>query len=174
MEFIWKAVQTYGPSIAIIAAIIIVFVGILKLCKLFDKIKSKDLKKGLFLLIDVVLAFVGAAVYFAIFKIAFTGYYVLYSVTLFGTTAMLYTIYEGAHLRKGVRLLFKLIAGWFKKNPEAKLTKTAEKYGLVDAINFLQAKQEEQAKAEAAKAAAEVQPVETAPAATTDTTVVKQ
>lgn len=174
MEFIWKAIQAYGPSIIVIAAIIIVVVGFLKLCKVFDKISSKDVKKGIFLILDAVLAFAGAAIYFAIFNVAFTGYYVLYSVTLFGTTAFLYTIYESAGLRKLVRLIISVVAKWFKQNPEAKLTKTAQKYGLVEAISFLQAKQEEQAKAEAAKAA-EAKPVETTTSVPTDsTTVVKQ
>ena len=172
MEFIWQAVQKYGPSILVIAAVIIVFVGVLKLFKAFDKISSKDVKKAVYFAVDAVLAFAGAAVYFAIFGIPFTGYYALYSVSLLGVTTLLYSLYEHWGPRWCVRKLIGLVASWFKKNPEAKLTKDAEKYGLVKAINYLQAKYEAQEAEEKAKAEAEKKAAETATSATTDTTTV--
>ena len=134
MEIIWSAVQTYGPSILVIASIIIVVLGILKLCKVFDKITSKDLKKGLYFLIDLVLAFAGAAIYYAIFDIAFSGYYVLYSISLLAVTVTMYSFYEYFGLRWCVRKLISLVANFFKKNPKDKFTVTCDQLGLVDAI----------------------------------------
>lgn len=139
MERIISYIQDYGPSIIIIAICIIAFVGILKLCKVFDKIKSSQVKKVLYYVIDVVLAFAGSAIYFAIFHKSFsdTGY-VLYSISTLGVTTTLYAVYENFGLRTLVKMAINGISKWFKKNPEAKLTKWAKKYGLVESLEKIQ------------------------------------
>lgn len=134
MEVLWNAVQTYGPSILVIACIIILILGILKLCKVFDKIESKDIKKCIYFAIDLVLSFVGSAIYFAIFGITFSGYYVLYSISLLAVVVTVYAFYEYFGLRWCVRKLISLLANFFKKNPKDAFTQAADKLGLDDAI----------------------------------------
>lgn len=176
-DMIWNAVQTYGPSILVIAAIIIVILGILKLCKVFDKIESKDLKKGIYLVIDLVLSFAGAAIYFAIFNVAFSGYYVLYSFALLSVVITLYAIYEQSGARWCVRKLLSLLANFFKKNPKNKFTQSCDQLGLVDAIiawDAYLAKQDiavlEEAKQEAAAKQAQQTETKTEDTASTETT----
>lgn len=140
MERIISYIQDYGPSIIIIAICIIAFVGILKLCKVFDKIKSSQVKKVLYYVIDVVLAFGVSAIYFAIFHKSFSGTgYVMYSVSTLVMTTTLYAVYENFGLRTLVKMAINGISKWFEKNPEAKLTKWAKKFGLVESLNKIQA-----------------------------------
>ncbi len=137
MDKIVAYIETYGLSILIIAICIIAIVGILKLCKVFDKIKSDDLKKFIYYVIDIALAFGGSAIYFAIFHKSFDGY-VMYSISQFATTVFLYAFYEQCGVRKLVRMLISVIAGWIKKNPETELAKWANKLGLSESIDKLQ------------------------------------
>lgn len=149
MEKIISYIETYGPSILIISICIIAFVGILKLCKVFDKIKSSQVKKVLYYVIDVVLAFGVSAIYFAIFHKSFSGTgYVMYSVSTLVMTTALYAVYENFGLRTLVKMAINGISKWFEKNPEAQLTKWAKKFGLVESLNKIQALvDEEKAKA---------------------------
>ena len=137
MDKLISYIQNYGLSILVIAVCIIAIVGILKLCKVFDKIKSDDLKKFIYYAIDVVLAFAGSAIYFAIFHKDWNGY-AMYSLSQLATTLFLYAFYEQCGVRKLVRMLISVIAGWIKKNPETELAKWAEKLGLTESIEKLQ------------------------------------
>lgn len=153
MDKLISYIQNYGLSILVIAVCIIAIVGILKLCKVFDKIKSDDLKKFIYYAIDVVLAFAGSAIYFAIFHKDWTGY-AMYSLSQLATTLFLYAFYEQCGIRKLVRMLISVIAGWIKKNPENELAKWAEKVGLTESIEKLQtilADEQEKAEQEATK-----------------------
>lgn len=151
MDKIISYVQNYGLSIVVIAVCVIAIIGILKLCKVFDKIKSADLKKFIYYALDVVLAFAGSAIYFAIFDKDWNGY-AIYSVSQLGTTLFLYAFYEQCGVRKLVRMLINVIANWVKKNPETQFAKWAEKLGLDKGLETIQTmiadKQAEEAKKE--------------------------
>lgn len=163
MKELVNLTETYGLSVLIISLSIIAILGILKLCKVFDKIKNKDIKKFVYFGIDIVLAFGCSAIYFAIFKKDWSGYFT-YSIGQFAAVVILYAFYEHWGIRKIVRLLIGAIAKWIKKNPEAQLSKWANKIGLQDAIEKINVEietakkkeAEELAKAEAAKVAATI------------------
>ena len=129
MDKLLEYISIYGWAILVIAVAIIVFIGILKLCKVFKKVKSSGVKKLIYYGLDVVLAFAGSAIYFAIFHKAFAGY-VVYSFAQLFVTTTLYAIYENFGLRNLVRYLIKLVANWIKKNPDSKLSKNLKKLGL--------------------------------------------
>lgn len=149
MEHILTFIQNYGLPVFVIASCIIAFLGILKLCKLFDKISSKSVKKLIYYIMDIALSFGGAAIYFAVFNRDFSGY-VAFSATQVTATTTLYAIYENFGVRKLVQMLLGCVAGWFKKNPEHKFTKLAKQLGLDNAIAKLQEVKVEEAKAAAA------------------------
>lgn len=142
MDKLLAYIQTYGLSILVIAICVIAIIGILKLCKVFDKIKSSEVKKVIYYALDVVLAFAGSAIYFASFHKDWAGYW-LYSIAQLGVTTTLYAIYENFGVRKLVQYLISVISKWFEKNPEAELTKWAEKVGLTESIDKLQALNEQ-------------------------------
>lgn len=148
MDKLISYIQNYGLSILVIAVCIIAIVGILKLCKVFDKIKSDDLKKFIYYALDVVLAFAGSAIYFAIFHKDWSGYAV-YSVSQLGTTLFLYAFYEQCGGRKLVRMLISVVAKWINKNPETEFAKWANKLGLDKGLETIQTMiADEKAKAE--------------------------
>ena len=131
MEQILEYITRYGLSVFVIASCIIALIGILKLCKVFDKIKNKNIKKLIYYVLNVAFAFGGAAIYFAAFKIDFSGY-VMYSCTQVGATTTLYAIYENFGVRKLVQILLAWVATWFKKNPENKFVKALKGLGLTE------------------------------------------
>jgi hypothetical protein len=153
MEHILTFIQNYGLSVFVIATCIIMFIGILKLCKVFSKISSKSVKKLIYYIADIALSFGGAAIYFTIFNKDFSGY-VAFSATQVTATTTLYAIYENFGVRKLVQMLLNWVASWFKKNPEHKFTKLAKQLGLDAAIAKLQEVKTEEAAKEAAKTAA--------------------
>lgn len=100
---------------ALIAVAIIVFIGILKVAKVFNKLTNKDLKKGIYFGLSVVLSFACAAIYYAICKFNWQWYW-LYSLCQATATTMLYALYEYLGPRKLVQLLFTWLASLFKKS----------------------------------------------------------
>lgn len=129
MDKIVDYVKAYGLSIFVIAVSIIAIIGLLKLCKVFNKIKSGDVKKCIYYALDLLLAFGGSAIYFATFGLDFSGY-IAYSLAELTVVTTLYAIYEHFGVRKFVRWIISLIAGWIKTNPATKFGKLAKKIGL--------------------------------------------
>lgn len=127
-------IQAYGLPVIIIACIIIAFVGILKVCKVFDKITNKSIKRFIFFLIDIALSFGFTAIYYLIFKVPFAGF-VLNSAAQCGFTLMLYSVYEGTVLKDFVKYIWTLI---LKSDKSGKLVKLAKNIGLDTAIAELQ------------------------------------
>lgn len=131
MEQILEYITRYGLPVFVIASCIIALIGILKLCKVFDKITNKNIKKLIYYILNVAFAFGGATIYFAAFKISFSGY-VVFAFTQVGATTTLYAIYENFGVRKLVQIALDAIASWFKKNPEHKVTKALKSLGLTE------------------------------------------
>lgn len=134
MEQILEYIAEYGLPRFIIASCIIAIIGILKLCKVFDKITSKNVKKFLYYMFDIILSFSGSAIYFAIFKLNFNNY-LIFSIKQLGLTTALYTFYEGVQLRKLVQMAIAWLSTHLKKEDAVKLAKIAEKMGLNNALN---------------------------------------
>lgn len=133
MEQIIHYIESYGLPVFIIATCIIVLLGVLKLCKVFSKIKNANVKKFIYYAIDIALSFGGAAIYFAAFKIDFGGY-LAFSVAQISATTTLYAIYENLGARKLVQMFWNWFGGLIKKDNEHKLIKFAKSLGLDNAI----------------------------------------
>ena len=131
MEQILEFITRYGLPVFVIASCIIAVIGILKLCKVFDKIKSADVKKCIYYILNFVLAFGGVAIYFGIFHISFSGY-VVFAFTQVTATTTLYSIYEHFGVRKLVRMFINWLALKFKKDPNCKVVKTLKSLGLTE------------------------------------------
>lgn len=131
MEQILNYILAYGPAAFILGSIIIAFIGILKLCKAFDWIKNKDVKKLVYYILNIGLSFGVAALYFVIFDLNFADY-VMFSCSQVGSTTALYAIYEYFGLRKLWQMALSWIASWFKKNPENKYVKALKGLGLTE------------------------------------------
>ena len=163
MEVITNYITSYGVPVFVIACCIIAIIGVLKLCKVFDKITNAEVKKVIYYVLDVVFAFAGSAIYFAAFKIPFTVHYVMFSCTQVGATTALYAIYENIGVRKFVRYIIELIKGWVVKDPNKTLEKVCKKLGFDEttkqvAALKVQAAEEAKKKAEEeAKKAAQAQ-----------------
>lgn len=138
METLVNYISKYGIAVFVIACSIIALIGFLKICKVFDKIKSAEVRKAIYYVLNIILAFGVSAIYFAIFKIPFNTNYVVFSASQIGATTALYTIYENIGIRKFVRYVMKLVSQWIKKNPDNELSKWANKVGLEDALKQIQ------------------------------------
>lgn len=134
MEQIFEYIKENGLPVFIIATCIIAIVGVLKLCKVFDKISSKNVKKFIYYALDIVLSFGGSAIYFAIFKLDFSNY-MIFSISQISSTTALYALYENFGLRKLVQMLIAWLSTHLKKEDAVKLSKIAEKMGLHNALN---------------------------------------
>lgn len=132
MEQILEFITRYGLPVFIIASCIIFLIGILKLCKVFKKITNANIRKTIYYVLDIILAFGGSAIYFAIFKCDFAGY-VMFSIAQVSATTTLYAVYENFHFRDCVQWLLNLIAKHIKTNPNSKLSKLLkDKFGFND------------------------------------------
>lgn len=129
MEQILEFISQYGLPVFVIASCSILLIGILKLCKVFNKISNKNVKKLIYYILNVVLSFGGVAIYYAAFKIGFNSY-LMVCLTQVSATTTLYAIYENFGVRKLVQIGLTWVASWFKKNPEAKFTKAAKALGF--------------------------------------------
>ena len=148
-------IESYGLPILVIAICIITLLGILKLCKVFDKLTNKDVRKCVFFCIDLVLSFGIAAIYFALFNMPFSGYLV-YSGAQFVVTVVLYAIYENWGVRKLVQVILALITKWFASDKASRFKKLAIKLGLDQAVITLNKTIAEEADKKAKQAATEV------------------
>ncbi len=129
MEQILEFISQYGLPVFVIASCSILLIGILKLCKVFNKISNKNVKKLIFYILNVVLSFGGAAIYYAAFKVGFDSY-LMFCLTQVSATTTLYAIYENFGVRKLVQIGLAWVASWSKKNPESKFTKAAKALGF--------------------------------------------
>lgn len=129
MEQILDFISQYGLPVFVIASCSILLIGILKLCKVFNKISNKNIKKLIYYILNVVLSFGGAAIYYAAFKIGFNSY-LMFCLTQISATTTLYAIYENFGVRKLVQIGLAWMASWSKKNPESKFTKAAKALGF--------------------------------------------
>ena len=129
MEQILEFISQYGLPVFVIASCSILLIGILKLCKVFNKISNKNIKKLIYYTLSVVLSFGGVAIYYASFKIGFNSY-LIFCLTQVSATTTLYAIYENFVVRDLVQIGLTWVASWFKKNPEAKFTKAAKALGF--------------------------------------------
>lgn len=143
MEEILDFIQVHGLAVFVIATIIIAFIGVLKLCKVFSKINNKNVKKCIYYVLDVVLAFGFSAIYFAIFKVNF-GTYLTFSITQISATTTLYAIYENFGVRNLVQMLLTFIGKKLKPDQVDKFKKLAKKLGFDIAAQTLQQAKEEE------------------------------
>lgn len=133
MEQILLYIAEYGLAVFLIATAIIVTIGILKVCKVFDKIQNKDVKKIIYYALNVALSFGFVALYYALFQLNWDTYWIL-CITQMGATTTLYNIYENFGLRK----LLQMFLAWFtkvttKKNA-TKFVELVQEMGLSSAI----------------------------------------
>lgn len=131
MEQFLNYILEYGPTALVLGTITIVIIGILKLCKAFNWIKNKDVKKLVYYILNIVLTFGIVAVYYTVHKIDFSNF-VLFSCSQVGSTTALYAIYENFGLRKLWQMALAWFATWFKKNPENKYVKALKGLGLTE------------------------------------------
>ena len=145
----------------IITAIVLCFVGIVKLP--FSKFKAKKPKlyKATFTILSLVSS-VGACliVYFYILPNRhLTDFAILLSGTIAGVFG-LYSSYEGLGLKNLVTALLAKIQELAEKAPESKFNKYVDKIGIDKALEFITTKQKESVKEEIKEVVVEA-PVET-------------
>jgi hypothetical protein len=139
MEQLLAYIAQYGLTVATIAFIVICFIGTLKLCKVFNKISSKQLKKTIYYVLSISLSFGVSALYFVIFNLSWDTY-VKFSIAQANATAILYAIYENLGLRKLLQVIATKWIDYIKKSPERKTAKALKNLGLTeDMLNKLQA-----------------------------------
>lgn len=143
MEQILDFIQTNGLPVFVIATCIIAIIGILKLCKVFNKVTNKNVKKCIYYILDVALAFGGSAIYYAIFKLSFNSY-IAFSLAQITATTTLYAMYENFGVRNLVQLFFNLIAKKLKPDQLQQFKKLAKKLGFDLATQTLQQVKEEE------------------------------
>lgn len=136
MEQILEFIQTYGLPVFVIASCIIALLGVLKLCKVFSKIKNANAKKFIYYMIDIVLSFGGVALFFVIFHIEFNDYLTL-CITQVSATTTLYAVYENLGARKLVEMFWSWFGGVVEKDSHKQLIKFAKSVGLDNAIEEL-------------------------------------
>lgn len=145
----------FGLPVIILSFIAIALLGILKLCRVFSKLQSKNIKKFIYYAIDIILGFGLAALYFVIFGKNFVDY-LGFSCTLIGAITAVYALYENIGARNLWQKVLAAIATWFKSSKDSKFKKLALKMGLDKALTELQTVVKEEAdKAQAAQQTAQ-------------------
>lgn len=129
MEQFVAFIEQHGLPSFIIAISTIFILGVLKLCKVFSKIQNKDVRKTIYLVIDIAMAFAGCAIYYALFHIKFGVNYLCCSLVQVGSTLSLYAVFENVHIRELIKKLIDWVISWFKTNPTT-LEKMLKKFGL--------------------------------------------
>lgn len=122
-------ITTYGLPILFISIAVIFVIGVLKYFKVFDKIKSANVKKCIYYALDIVLSFSFVAIYFAVDKISFTTYLNYCFKTITAVTAI-YAIYENFGLRKLLRWLGTCFINFVAKKQLEVAKETAEQTEL--------------------------------------------
>ena len=143
---------------SIISAIVLCVIGIIKLP--LKPFKGKPFyKPGLTLLtIFVTLGLCVLCELYIIHESVFSVGMLYLLLITFGEVMLTYNgVYEGFGLKQILQDLFKNIGKLLIKSPESKLTKSAEKYGLDEAIVYLQDLAKIKAEQEAIKAQAEAE-----------------
>lgn len=108
-------VASHSLNVIVLAFIIIVFVGILKFFGVFSKIKNQDLRKFIYLVVDVALSFGLGALYIVIFKLEWVAYIPLV-IELIPAVLVGYAIYESTGGRKFIRFVGNFIVNVVAKN----------------------------------------------------------
>lgn len=123
----------------IITAIILCFVGIVKLP--FSKFKAKKPKlfKATFTVLSIILS-VGACLLtqFYILKDNNITNYIVLQISVVAGVFGLYSSYEGLGLKALVNTLITKLKEYFSKTPESKFTKYVDKIGLDNAIVIME------------------------------------
>lgn len=132
-----KYISKYGISLLVIACIIIACIGILKACKVFNKIPSANVKKVLYYALDIAFAFAFAAIYFALSKHGFAKY-LAYTGAEICVVTTLYAVYENFGVRKLLEVVVALIQKALAKKKNVKLTKIVEQLGIENSLIEIQ------------------------------------
>lgn len=123
----------------IITAIILCFVGIVKLPFVKFKTNKPKLYKATFTVLSIVLS-VGACLLtqFYIFKDTNITNYIVLQISVIAGVFGLYSSYEGLGLKALVNTLIAKLKEYFSKAPENKFTKYVDKIGLDKAIVIME------------------------------------
>lgn len=132
-----KYISAYGISLLVIACLIIACIGILKVCKVFRKVSSVNLKKAIYYILDIALAFAFAAAYFALTKQGFSKYLAFTGAEICVVTA-LYAVYENFGVRKLLTVVVTQIREHMAKNKNSKLTKLVQQVGIEKSLIEIQ------------------------------------
>ena len=108
-------VTSHSLNVIVLAFAIIIFVGILKFFGVFSKIKNEDLRKFIYLVVDVALSFGLGALYIVIFKLEWITYIPLV-LELVPTVLVGYAIYENTGARKFIKFVGNFIVNVVAKN----------------------------------------------------------
>lgn len=122
-------ITIYGLPVLFISIAVIFIIGILKYFKVFDKIKSGNVKKFIYYALDICLSFGIVAIYFAVDKISFTTY-LNYSFKTVTAVTAIYAIYENFGLRKLLRWLGTCFINFVAKKQLEVAKETAEQTEL--------------------------------------------
>lgn len=131
MEQLLAYIAQYGVPVATLAFIVICFIGFLKLCKVFSKIPSAQIKKTIYYVLSISLSFGVTALYFVIFDNAWDTY-LKFSIAQANATAVLYAIYENLGIRKLFQVICTKLIEYIKKSPERKTAKALKNLGLTE------------------------------------------
>ena len=104
MEEITELFKTHSLASVILGWIVICAIGILKYFKVFSKVQNKDLRKAIYMGLNVALSFGFGALYCVIFKVGF-GAYLPLVFELVPVALVEYAIYENIGLRKLLQYL---------------------------------------------------------------------
>ena len=108
-------VTSHSLNVIVLAFAIIVFVGTLKFFGVFSKIKNEDLRKFIYLVVDIALSFGFGALYIVIFKLDWITYIPLV-IELVPAVLVGYAIYENTGARKFIKFVGNFIVNVVAKS----------------------------------------------------------
>jgi hypothetical protein len=108
-------VTSHSLNIIVLAFIIITLVGILKFFGVFSKITNADLRKFIYLVVDISLSFGLGALYIVIFKLDWLTYIPLV-MELIPAVLVGYAIYENVGGRKFIKFIGNFIVNVVAKS----------------------------------------------------------
>lgn len=121
MEQFIAFLESYGWQLTLIAIAGVMILGILKYCKVFDKLEE-DIRHFLYLLISVGLSIVGAVIYLACIHQLNAEFIFSFAAAIFAINQVAYTIYDTTPLRSLLKRIWdKIVEILSKKDEEGEI-----------------------------------------------------
>lgn len=117
--------QTYGLAMGLIALAGVALLGILKYCKVFEKVQNENVRHYLYIIISAGLSVIGTAIYLVATKSFEWAYFFTVAAAIWALNQTFYNIFKTTKLNA----LATKVLDWVKQNFDKIFKKQSNKDG---------------------------------------------